>query len=1438
MKRYLKRIMTGVILCMLMYFALPVYAANAAGVDMIVDDYLTLSNDRDVSGNLYLWEPLDLNGHVLRVSGNVYAESSLFVGDGTLIVSGNYVQKIGVLDISAGKATIGGDLRFQTVDALGEYTTGSGDLEIGDGSLTVNQSLILDTTASMVYYVDGTITVKGDMIDKNSNDFSPNSLVLAGEGKQRLELNKSTFVDNLTLTNPNVEIAGYLNGYLKSNANEITLDDGLFQTTYLNLNGNSMVIPGDVEATGDVFVGSGILTVTGDYMQKTGLLSIGAGKATIGGDLRFQTVDALGEYTTGSGDLEIGDGSLTVNQSLILDTTASMVYYVNGTIIVKGDVIDKNSNDFNPSKLVLAGAGKQRLELTSSTFLNDLTLTNPNVEIAGYLNGYLKSNANEITLDDGLFQTTYLNLNGNSMVIPGDVEATGDVFVGSGLLTVTGDYMQKTSLLSIGAGKATIGGDLRFQTVDALGEYTTGIGDLEIGDGSLTVNQSLILDTTASMVYYVNGTIIVKGDVIDKNSNDFNPSKLVLAGAGKQRLELTSSTFLNDLTLTNPNVEIAGYLNGYLKSNANEITLDDGLFQTTYLNLNGNSMVIPGDVEATGDVFVGSGLLTVTGDYMQKTSLLSIGAGKATIGGDLRFQTVDALGEYTTGSGDLEIGDGSLTVNQSLILDTTADMGSYVNGIIAVKGDVIQENAFNFNPNKLVLSGEDKQRLELMTEAFLDNLVLTNPNVEIAGYLNGHLKSNANEITLDDGKFQTTYLKLNGNSMVIPGDVEVTGDMFVGAGSLTVTGDYMQKTGLLSIGAGNATIGGDLRFQTVDSLGAYATGSGDLEIGDGSLTVNQSLILDTTADMGSYVNGIITVKGDVIQENAFNFNPNKLVLSGEDKQRLELMTEAFLDNLVLTNPNVEIAGYLNGHLKSNANEITLDDGKFQTTYLKLNGNSMVIPGDVEVTGDMFVGAGSLTVTGDYMQKTGLLSIGAGNATIGGDLRFQTVDSSGAYATGSGDLEIGDGSLTVNQSLILDTTADMYYYVSGIITVNGDLLQEHDAAFKPSYVIMDGEGAQKIQLGANGWINTLELKQKTKYYTFEPDPCYNTLIEKKTPVTSIKLNETAVTLEQEDIFTLIATVLPEDADVLTVSWSSDNEKVATVNEHGAVRAISAGTATITVSAMDTSGVTATCVVTVNPDADAIVEFVNRMYRIILEREPDAGSETWINGLRDGSFTGVRVADGFVLSEEMLNKDISNQEFVKILYRAFFGREADVNGLKTWTDLLDSGCKKTYVFAGFANSTEFGTLCTNAGIVQGRAVEYLADRQTGLSEKDYKVWCFVERMYTEVLQRTADESGVRTWVGVLQDGSYTGVQVAEGFLMSDEFLAKNMNNEEYIKILYRAFFGRDADQGGLATWTNAMADGWTKKRVFAGFANSNEFGTLCDQAGIVQGTAPEK
>lgn len=76
------------------------------------------------------------------------------------------------------------------------------------------------------------------------------------------------------------------------------------------------------------------------------------------------------------------------------------------------------------------------------------------------------------------------------------------------------------------------------------------------------------------------------------------------------------------------------------------------------------------------------------------------------------------------------------------------------------------------------------------------------------------------------------------------------------------------------------------------------------------------------------------------------------------------------------------------------------------------------------------------------------------------------------------------------------------------------------------------------------------------------------------VTSIKLDDEELTIVRTHTRQLTATVLPEDADDRSVVWSSGNEEVATVDETGLVTALKVGEASITATANDGSGVSAT------------------------------------------------------------------------------------------------------------------------------------------------------------------------------------------------------------------------------------------------------------------------
>ena len=110
-----------------------------------------------------------------------------------------------------------------------------------------------------------------------------------------------------------------------------------------------------------------------------------------------------------------------------------------------------------------------------------------------------------------------------------------------------------------------------------------------------------------------------------------------------------------------------------------------------------------------------------------------------------------------------------------------------------------------------------------------------------------------------------------------------------------------------------------------------------------------------------------------------------------------------------------------------------------------------------------------------------------------------------------------------------------------------------------------------------------------------------------PVTGVTLDKAELTLEKGSTGTLKATVEPQNATNNTVTWSSSNEEVATVDQHGTVTAVRAGTATITVTTED--GVkTATCKVTVNAPQTVPVTGVTLDKAELMLKEGSTGTLT--------------------------------------------------------------------------------------------------------------------------------------------------------------------------------------------------------------------------------------
>lgn len=112
-------------------------------------------------------------------------------------------------------------------------------------------------------------------------------------------------------------------------------------------------------------------------------------------------------------------------------------------------------------------------------------------------------------------------------------------------------------------------------------------------------------------------------------------------------------------------------------------------------------------------------------------------------------------------------------------------------------------------------------------------------------------------------------------------------------------------------------------------------------------------------------------------------------------------------------------------------------------------------------------------------------------------------------------------------------------------------------------------------------------------------------------------------------------------------------------------------------------------------------------------------------------------------------------------------------------------------------------------------------------------FVTRFYTYILERNPDSAGLDSNVKQLLKNQVTGAQMVYNFVFSAEFTAKNRSNEDYVDILFRACFNREADSAGFNNWLNLLKKGYSRQYVLAGFVNSDEFKNLCNSYGVKPG-----
>ena len=785
-------------------------------------------------------------------------------------------------------------------------------------------------------------------------------------------------------------------------------------------------------------------------------------------------------------------------------------------------------------------AKDKKLEINSDVKLKTMDLAGQSLTVQGYLNK-----------EDGT-----LLLNGGTITVKKDGNLkSGTTSLANGLMKVEGSVIQTDGQLGINGGRLEVGGDYRIQTKgtndfgDTVWNGSYGTLVMDNAQDYILVNGTFATAGRDSIL--TAGTLEVKGDFEQHGtssdySRNFKASgthKVILSGEKTQTVYFDSNygRFAN-LEVTNKEpLCLKGRFNiGSLQS---DLTAKADGIKLYSVDLQGHTMNLTGDIYQTeGELKLQpNGVLNITGNLYQDNGTITMNQSTIKVSGNYRIQTrnKNSLGEtvWNESNGTLVM---SKPEDYVLVGGTFATSGkgsTLTAGTLEVKGDFEQHGTSsdysrNFKASgthKVILSGEKTQTVYFDSNyGRFANLEVTNKEpLCLKGRFNiGSLQS---DLTAKADGIKLYSVDLQGHTMNLTGDIYQTeGELKLQPnGVLNITGNLYQDNGTITMNQSTIKVSGNYRIQVKEknSLGetVWNRSYGTLVMSKPEDYVLVGGTFATSGKRSTLTAGTLEVKGDFEQHGtAYYSDPNscqsfnasgthKVILSGEKPQTVSFdSSDSGFANLEVTNKEpLYLKGVLNiGSLQS---DITAKADGIKLYNIDLQGHAMSLTGNVYQKGGNIKlrENGILNITGNFYQEDGTLTMNKSTVQVTGDYRIQIsgkneLDET-VWNTGYGSIIMTKAEDHIIVGGTFATSGNESKLTAGTMEIAGDFEQHSnrtDRSFSASgthKVILNGEGKQNISFDSqNSKFNILELTQARKNYTFEPDECWNTLIEDPVP----------------------------------------------------------------------------------------------------------------------------------------------------------------------------------------------------------------------------------------------------------------------------------------------------------------------------------------------------
>ena len=1022
----------------------------------------------------------------------------------TINCDGSFLWVDGSLTAKDKKLEINSDVKLKTMDLAGQSLTVQGDLNKEDGTLLLNggtvtvkkDSNLNNGTTSLA---DGLMKVEGSVI-QTGGQLGINGGRLEVGGDYRIQTRGTNDFGD-TVWN------GSYGTLVMDNLQDYILVNGTFATS----GKGSTLTAGTLEVKGN-FEQHGTGSYSSDLYYSRNFNASGTHKVILSGE-EPQTV-SFDSSDSGFANLEV-----TNKEPLYLKGVLN-IGSLQSDVTAKADGIKLCNVDLQGHTMNLTGdiyqtAGELKLQpkgvlnITGNLYQDNgtITMNQSTIKVSGNYRIQVKEkNSLGETVWNRSYGTLVMSKPEDYVLVGGTFATAGrDSTLTAGTLEVKGDFEQH--------GTTYYSDPNSCQSFNASGTHKV-----------------ILTSEEEPRVYFESPSSKFQNlEIRNTNTINCDGSFLWVDGsltAKDKKLEINSDVKLKTMDLAGQSLTVQGYLNK-----------EDGT-----LLLNGGTITVKKDGNLkSGTTSLANGLMKVEGSVIQTDGQLGINGGRLEVGGDYRIQTKgtndfgDTVWNGSYGTLVMDNAQDYILVNGTF---ATAGRDSILTaGTLEVKGDFEQHGTSsdysrNFKASgthKVILSGEKTQTVYFDSNyGRFANLEVTNKEpLCLKGRFNiGSLQS---DLTAKADGIKLYSVDLQGHTMNLTGDIYQTeGELKLQPnGVLNITGNLYQDNGTITMNQSTIKVSGNYRIQVKEknSLGetVWNRSYGTLVMSKPEDYVLVGGTFATSGKRSTLTAGTLEVKGDFEQHGtAYYSDPNscqsfnasgthKVILSGEKPQTVSFdSSDSGFANLEVTNKEpLYLKGVLNiGSLQS---DITAKADGIKLYNIDLQGHAMSLTGNVYQKGGNIKlrENGILNITGNFYQEDGTLTMNKSTVQVTGDYRIQIsgkneLDET-VWNTGYGSIIMTKAEDHIIVGGTFATSGNESKLTAGTMEIAGDFEQHSnrtDRSFSASgthKVILNGEGKQNISFDSqNSKFNILELTQARKNYTFEPDECWNTLIEDPVP----------------------------------------------------------------------------------------------------------------------------------------------------------------------------------------------------------------------------------------------------------------------------------------------------------------------------------------------------